>query len=63
MPVSWRGTVQQYAGCLHRLHATKQVVQVYDYVDANVPVLTRMYDRRLKGYKAIGYAVQPPTGT
>ncbi|HEY3081437.1 MAG TPA: DEAD/DEAH box helicase, partial [Chloroflexota bacterium] len=63
MPVSWRGTIQQYAGRLHRLHATKQVVQVYDYVDANVPVLARMYERRLKGYKAIGYAVQPPTGT
>jgi superfamily II DNA or RNA helicase len=58
MPVSWRGTVQQYAGRLHRLHATKQVVQVYDYVDAAVPLLARMYERRLKGYKAVGYAVQ-----
>jgi superfamily II DNA or RNA helicase len=58
MPVSWRGTIQQYAGRLHRLHATKTVVRIYDYVDGAVPVLARMYDRRLKGYKAIGYAVQ-----
>lgn len=58
LPVSWRGTIQQYAGRLHRLHATKLVVQVYDYVDAAVPVLARMYQRRLKGYKAIGYAIQ-----
>jgi len=27
MPVSWRGTIQQYAGRLHRLFATKKVVQ------------------------------------
>jgi superfamily II DNA or RNA helicase len=57
MPVSWRGTIQQYAGRLHRLYATKQVVQIYDYVDGAVPVLARMYQRRLKGYMAIGYVV------
>lgn len=59
MPVSWRGTIQQYAGRLHRLYATKKVVQIYDYVDSAVPVLARMYKRRLKGYSAIGYAIQP----
>ncbi|MFQ5737272.1 MAG: DEAD/DEAH box helicase family protein [Thermodesulfobacteriota bacterium] len=58
MPVSWRGTLQQYAGRLHRLHASKRVVRIYDYVDTDVPVLRRMYERRLKGYRAIGYAVQ-----
>jgi superfamily II DNA or RNA helicase len=61
MPISWRGTLQQYVGRLHRLHKDKFVVRVYDYVDACVPVLNRMYDRRLKGYKAVGYAVARPS--
>lgn len=58
MPISWKGTLQQYVGRLHRLHDNKRVVQVYDYIDANVPMLARMYERRLKGYSAIGYAIQ-----
>jgi superfamily II DNA or RNA helicase len=58
MPISWRGTLQQYVGRLHRLHDNKQVVQVYDYVDIHIPTLMRMYKKRLKGYEAIGYLVQ-----
>jgi superfamily II DNA or RNA helicase len=58
MPISWRGTLQQYAGRLHRLHDNKKVVRIYDYVDANIPMLSRMFEKRLKGYKAIGYSVQ-----
>ncbi|HYF91512.1 MAG TPA: DEAD/DEAH box helicase family protein [Symbiobacteriaceae bacterium] len=58
LPISWRGTLQQYAGRLHRLYENKQVVQVYDYIDAKVPVLRRMYEKRLKGYEAIGYQEQ-----
>jgi superfamily II DNA or RNA helicase len=58
MPISWRGTLQQYVGRLHRLHDNKQVVQVYDYVDVQVPMLVRMYKKRLKGYESIGYLVQ-----
>jgi superfamily II DNA or RNA helicase len=57
MPISWRGTLQQYVGRLHRLHKDKSVIRVYDYVDSCIPVLHRMYDRRLKGYKAVGYTV------
>jgi superfamily II DNA or RNA helicase len=57
MPISWKGTLQQYVGRLHRLHDAKRVVRVYDYVDSNVPMLARMYARRLKGYSAIGYRV------
>ncbi|MDX6498266.1 MAG: hypothetical protein QOG23_1526 [Blastocatellia bacterium] len=30
MPISWRGTLQQYVGRLHRLHENKRVVRVYD---------------------------------
>src|SRR5438876_11794346 len=62
MPISWRGTLQQYLGRLHRLHEDKQVVRVYDYVDASVPVLNRMYEKRLRAYKAVGYTVAQPSG-
>jgi superfamily II DNA or RNA helicase len=58
MPISWRGTLQQYVGRLHRLHDAKRIVRVYDYVDSNVPMLARMYARRLKGYGLIGYTVR-----
>jgi superfamily II DNA or RNA helicase len=57
MPISWKGTLQQYVGRLHRLHDNKRVVQVYDYVDHRVPMLAGMYERRLKGYGAIGYTI------
>lgn len=62
LPISWRGTLQQYVGRLHRLHENKAVVRVYDYVDACVPVLNRMYEKRLKTYKAASYSVAPPSG-
>jgi superfamily II DNA or RNA helicase len=55
MPISWKGTLQQYVGRLHRLLDGKQVVQVYDYVDIAEPMLARMYERRRKGYASIGY--------
>jgi superfamily II DNA or RNA helicase len=58
MPISWKGTLQQYVGRLHRLHDNKRVVQVYDYVDNAVPMLARMYERRLKGYSSIGYTIE-----
>jgi superfamily II DNA or RNA helicase len=63
MPISWRGTLQQYVGRLHRLHENKHVVRVYDYVDASVPVLNRMYEKRLKAYKAVGYTITTPGET
>lgn len=55
LPIAWRGTLQQYAGRLHRVHAGKRVVRIYDYVDAEVPVLLRMYHKRVRGYRAMGY--------
>ncbi len=55
LPISWRGTVAQYAGRLHRLHETKRMVIIYDYVDVFVPVLAKMYERRCKGYRSLGY--------
>jgi superfamily II DNA or RNA helicase len=56
LPVSWKGTLVQYTGRLHRMHADKTEVRIYDYVDRQVPMLLRMFDRRLRGYRAIGYA-------
>jgi superfamily II DNA or RNA helicase len=55
MPISWKGTLQQYAGRLHRLHDGKKDVQIYDYVDIHVKMLETMYGKRLKGYASIGY--------
>jgi phosphatidylserine/phosphatidylglycerophosphate/cardiolipin synthase-like enzyme len=55
MPISWKGTLQQYAGRLHRLFESKKEVQIYDYVDTHVGVLERMYNKRLNGYASIGY--------
>jgi len=57
MPISWRGTLQQYAGRLHRFNEGKKVVRIYDYVDKEAPVLNRMYEKRIRGYRAMGYAM------
>ncbi len=56
LPVSWKGTLVQYTGRLHRLHPGKRVVRIFDYVDREVPMLLRMFEKRLRGYRAIGYA-------
>jgi superfamily II DNA or RNA helicase len=57
MPVSWKGTLQQYVGRLHRLHENKTEVRVYDYADVQVPMLARMFKKRLTGYGALGYTL------
>jgi superfamily II DNA or RNA helicase len=57
MPVSWKGTLVQYAGRLHRQSANKGDVRVFDYVDRRVPMLARMFERRLRGYRSMGYTV------
>jgi superfamily II DNA or RNA helicase/very-short-patch-repair endonuclease len=60
LPISWHGTIAQYVGRLHRLFDGKREVRVYDYADLNVPMLARMFDRRCRGYEAIGYKMQLP---
>ncbi len=57
MPVAWRGTLVQYAGRLHRRHESKREVQIVDYVDRSVPMLSRMFDKRMRGYRAMGYSL------
>ena len=58
LPISWRGTLAQYAGRLHREHDQKKEVIIYDYLDENVPLLSRMYEKRRRGYKALGYKIE-----
>ena len=55
LPVSWKGTLVQYTGRLHRLHPAKTEVRIYDYVDRAVPMLAKMFEKRLRSYRAIGY--------
>jgi len=59
MPISWKGTLQQYAGRLHREHADKQDVRIYDYVEHDHPQLARMWEKRQRGYRAMGYRILP----
>ncbi|WP_322994389.1 TOTE conflict system archaeo-eukaryotic primase domain-containing protein [Castellaniella sp.] len=61
MPVSWKGTLQQYAGRLHREHASKTDVRIIDFVDTGHPALLRMWDKRQRGYRAMGYRVGSDT--
>ena len=60
MPISWRGTLAQYVGRLHRIHPEKREVLVYDYLDDAVPALRRMAAKRVRGYENLGYTVETP---
>lgn len=63
LPIAWKGKVAQYAGRLHRNYQGKTEVQVYDYIDIHVPVLERMYQKRVKSYSAIGYKTKITTSS
>lgn len=58
MPISWKGTLQQYAGRLHREHASKTDVRIIDFVDTGHPALLRMWDKRQRGYRLMGYRIE-----
>lgn len=58
MPIAWKGTITQYTGRLHRSFESKKEVLIYDYVDVHIPVLERMYLKRLSAYKALGYSLR-----
>jgi superfamily II DNA or RNA helicase len=57
MPISWKGTLAQYAGRLNRVREGKQQVTIYDYADLEVPMLKRMFERRRRGYRQLGYEI------
>ncbi len=61
-PVAWKGVVEQYAGRLNRDYDGKKSVIIYDYVDSHIPMFDRMYHKRLKAYKQIGYDIFSKTG-
>ena len=58
MPIAWKGRIAQYTGRLHREYEGKSEVLVYDYVDIHIPVLERMYQKRLKAYHTVGYSIK-----
>ena len=62
LPIAWKGTLTQYAGRLHRPADGKTDARIYDYVDVEIPVLERMYAKRERTYRALGYRVgtEPP---
>ena len=55
LPISWRGRLVQYAGRLHRRCDGKREVRIYDYLDRNVVLCSKMFNRRAVGYRDIGY--------
>ena len=57
MPIAWKGTLVQYAGRLHRLHPGKEEVRIYDYLDDSLAVFRKMFEKRMRGYRAMGYQV------
>jgi superfamily II DNA or RNA helicase len=63
MPISWKGTLQQYAGRLHRRHSAKTDVRILDFADTGHPALLRMWDKRQRGYRAMGYRIMPNCGS
>ena len=56
-PYSWEGVISQYSGRLHRENEGKDNVIVFDYVDTSVPMLERMYKKRLKTCAKLGYEI------
>ena len=62
MPISWKGVLEQYAGRLQRMYECKNIVKIYDYIDNNVPILVKMYNKRLKGYKNLDYNINENAG-
>nr|VFK31946.1 MAG: Helicase conserved C-terminal domain-containing protein [Candidatus Kentron sp. MB]VFK34988.1 MAG: Helicase conserved C-terminal domain-containing protein [Candidatus Kentron sp. MB]VFK77094.1 MAG: Helicase conserved C-terminal domain-containing protein [Candidatus Kentron sp. MB] len=58
LPISWKGSLVQYAGRIHRESAGKTRVTVYDYVDCALPMLEKMYQKRERGYRAMGYGIR-----
>ena len=58
MPIAWKGSLAQYAGRIHRESDGKARVTIHDYVDCSLPMLQRMFKKREKSYKAMGYKTE-----
>ncbi|MBN7796967.1 TOTE conflict system archaeo-eukaryotic primase domain-containing protein [Parahaliea mediterranea] len=57
LPISWKGSLAQYAGRIHRQFVDKDTALIYDYLDTSMPTLGRMFGRREKAYVALGYSI------
>jgi superfamily II DNA or RNA helicase len=57
MPIAWKGSLAQYAGRIHRESDGKTQVTIHDYVDCGLPMLQRMFNKREKSYKTMGYTI------
>ena len=57
MPIAWKGSLAQYAGRIHRESDGKTQVTIHDYVDCALPMLQRMFNKREKSYKTMGYTI------
>jgi hypothetical protein len=56
LPVAWKGTLQQYAGRLHpRTRARQKWSSTTTWMRASL--CWRMHQKRLAGYRAMGYVV------
>ena len=55
LPMSWKGALVQYVGRIQREFDGKDEIRVIDYVDVNIPMLAKMYTKRSRGYKALGF--------
>ncbi|OEF04901.1 TOTE conflict system archaeo-eukaryotic primase domain-containing protein [Vibrio genomosp. F10] len=62
LPVSWKGSLIQYVGRIQREFEGKDEVKVIDYVDSKIPMLSRMFKKRDKGYRALGFVEVPDEG-
>ena len=63
MPISWEGSLKQYAGRIHRRHAFKSDVRIHDYIELEHRQLARMWEKRRKAYAAMGYQIVPGNST
>jgi superfamily II DNA or RNA helicase len=57
MPLSFKGRLVQYAGRLHRSHAEKREIRVYDYLDVGNPLTLAMFRRGSGAYRQMGYNI------
>ena len=57
MPISFEGNVEQYAGRLNRNYERKKDVIIFDYIDQHITKLERMYHKRLRAYRKIGFEI------
>lgn len=58
LPISWKGIATQYIGRIERAYFDKTKVQVFDYIDDNHPVFKKMFQRRSKAYRSLGYQIE-----